>query len=301
MHSSNAAQNRHRPSIFRSVTKVALVAGLVAGSLVTAGIQAQAATNPYERGPAPTTASVQAVTGPFAVTTIDATNIFGAFGAGKIYYPTDTSQGKFGVVAIAPGFLSNWAALNWMGTRIASQGFVVIGIDTNGLLDSPSSRGDQDLAALQNVVKDTRLSNVVDPTRLAVAGWSMGGGGTLDAAVKSSTLKAAVAFAPYEFANTFSGDHVPSLIIGGSSDIVAPVSSMAIPYYNAIPAEKAYLELSGADHFFPTSANTNVAEYTISWLKRFVDNDTRYEQFLCPGPSTFLTGISAYQDTCPLS
>ena len=25
-----------------------------------------------------------------------------------------------------------------------------------------------------------------------------------------------------------------------------------------------------------------IAKYSISWLKRFIDNDTRYEQFLCP-------------------
>ena len=35
----------------------------------------------------------------------------------------------------------------------------------------------------------------------------------------------------------------------------------------------------------------------IAWLKRFVDNDTRYEQFLCPPPGG--TAIYEYRNTCP--
>ena len=36
---------------------------------------------------------------------------------------------------------------------------------------------------------------------------------------------------------------------------------------------------------------------TVAWLKRFVDNDTRYEQFLCPGPSG--SAVDEYRNTCP--
>ena len=35
----------------------------------------------------------------------------------------------------------------------------------------------------------------------------------------------------------------------------------------------------------------------ISWLKRWVDEDTRYNQFLCPGPSG--TDVLEYRSTCP--
>jgi hypothetical protein len=38
----------------------------------------------------------------------------------------------------------------------------------------------------------------------------------------------------------------------------------------------------------------------ISWLKRFVDDDTRYDQFLCPGPSRG-SDVEEYRSTCPLS
>jgi hypothetical protein len=35
----------------------------------------------------------------------------------------------------------------------------------------------------------------------------------------------------------------------------------------------------------------------VTWLKRYVDNDTRYEQFMCPPPTS--TDYSAWEDTCP--
>jgi hypothetical protein len=36
----------------------------------------------------------------------------------------------------------------------------------------------------------------------------------------------------------------------------------------------------------------------IVWLKRYVDNDTRYEQFICPTPVPGPT-IEEYRGTCP--
>ena len=50
-------------------------------------------------------------------------------------------------------------------------------------------------------------------------------------------------------------------------------------------SEKVYLELNDAGHSAVTISNTDVATGAISWLKRFVDGDTRYSPFICPGPA----------------
>jgi hypothetical protein len=43
---------------------------------------------------------------------------------------------------------------------------------------------------------------------------------------------------------------------------------------------------------------TTIGTYAVAWLKRFVDDDLRFDQFLCPAPQP--TGpILAYRDTCP--
>nr|WP_052359809.1 lipase [Actinoplanes friuliensis] len=274
---------------------------LVAGSL-TGATAAQAAENPYERGPAPTSAVLDASRGPFATSqqSVSSLSVSG-FGGGVIYYPTSTSAGTFGGIAISPGYTASWSSISWLGPRIASHGFVVIGIETNSVFDQPSSRGNQLLAALDYLTTRSSVRTRVDASRLAVAGHSMGGGGSLEAAKDRPSLQAAVPLAPWNTTKTWSGLQVPTLIIGGESDTVAPVSSHSIPFYNSIPssAEKAYLELNNASHFFPQSTNTPTGRQAVAWLKRFVDNDTRYDQFICPGPSS--SSISDYRNSCPLT
>jgi hypothetical protein len=63
--------------------------------------------------------------------------------------------------------------------------------------------------------------------------------------------------------------------------------------------EKVYLELNEASHSATNSPNTETARSAISWLKRFVDSDARYSQFICPGPTASQSGtVSVYLNTC---
>ncbi|MFB4277647.1 MULTISPECIES: alpha/beta hydrolase family protein [unclassified Nonomuraea] len=287
----------------RTLTKLALTVSLIGGALAAA-TPAQAAAGPYDRGPDPTDAILEASRGPFATaqTSVSSLSVSG-FGGGTIYYPTDTSQGTFGAIAISPGYTARWSSLSWLGPRIASHGFVVIGIETNSVYDQPASRGRQLLAALDYLVEDssTTVRSRIDGSRLAVAGHSMGGGGSLEAADDRPSLQAAVPLAPWNLTKNWSGIQVPTMIIGGESDSVASVTTHSEPFYNSIPSssEKAYLELNNASHFFPQTTNTTMAKSMVAWLKRFVDDDTRYERFLCPPPSGL--SIEEYRHTCPSS
>jgi dienelactone hydrolase len=273
----------------------ALMVGGVAANPGQVGAQTP---NPFQRGPAPTAASLEAAAGPFAIatTTVPAQS---TFNGGTIYYPTDTSQGTFGAVAVSPGFLSPQAAIAWTGPRIASHGFVVITIDTFTPFDFPSGRATQLAAALTYLTQTSSVRTRIDPNRLAVMGHSMGGGGTLEAARNDPKLQAAVALQPWDLFQTFNTVQVPSMIIGAQNDFIAGVTAHSEPFYESIPAasEKAYLEVAGADHFLGTQANTTQAKSAVAWLKRYVDNDTRYERFICPAPSG--PTLVEYRDTCP--
>jgi predicted dienelactone hydrolase len=260
------------------------------------------AANPYERGPAPTTASIEATTGYFATAKLTvAKSAVTGFGGGTIYYPTTTTAGTFGAVAIVPGFTNVQSAVAWLGPRIASQGFVVFIIDTNSVYDQPDSRGTQLLAALDYLTRTSTVKSRIDAARLGVMGYSMGGGGALSATRTRTTLKASVPMAPYHGTKSWSGVRTPTLIIAGESDTVAPPSSHALPFYTSLPTtlDRAYLLLNNATHSAPTSANVTIAKYSISWLKRFIDDDTRYDQFLCPNPSG--TAIQEWRSNCPYS
>ncbi|MFI8288273.1 alpha/beta hydrolase family protein [Streptomyces sp. NPDC085614] len=281
---------------------LAAAAALSSLAFLAAAPGAQAADNPYQRGPAPTVSSIEAARGSYAVsqTSVSSLSVTG-FGGGTIYYPTSTSDGTFGAVVISPGFTAYESSIAWLGPRLASQGFVVFTIDTLTTLDQPDSRGRQLLAALDHLTQRSSVRGRVDATRLGVMGHSMGGGGTLEAAKSRPSLKAAIPLTGWNTDKTWPEISTPTLVVGADGDTVAPVATHSEPFYETLPAslDKAYLELNGATHFTPNSSNTTIAKYSISWLKRFIDNDTRYDQFLCPLPRPSLT-IAEYRGTCPL-
>jgi len=288
-----------QPRVRRLVTAAALSLSLAAGAVGVSAAAAQAA-GPYEKGPNPTQALLDAPRGPFQVAQVAVTGQTG-FGGGQIYYPTDTTKGTYGAVAIVPGFLMPWLSMAWLGPRLASHGFVVIGIETSSLLDDPPTRGKELLAALDYVVNDARVSSRIDRNRLAVAGWSMGGGGTLQAALDRPSLKAAIPIAAVHFTiQNFSQVRVPTAFLASESDEIAPPAQWQKPQYESIPAstEKVYQEMNDASHFFTVFENNRQTTLMVSWLKRWVDQDTRYTQFICPGPTG--PDIQEYRSTCPM-
>ncbi|ETK30766.1 RICIN domain-containing protein [Microbispora sp. ATCC PTA-5024] len=264
---------------------------------------ASADVNPFQRGPDPTAAGVAAARGPFATAqvTVPAGN---GFGGGVVYYPTDTSQGTFGAIAIAPGYGTAWSYYAWQGPRLASFGFVVIGIETNTLNDYADARAAQLLAALDWLVTSSPVRDRVDRNRLAVGGHSMGGGGALLAAIQRPSLMTAIGMAPYVPGGDLSGIRIPTVLFAGQTDgTVTP--SYALSAYTTIPGsvERAYVEIANEGHGFPAGGGGGnsgaFARTEMIWMKLFIDKDTRYAPFLCPSLSN-MNGISRYQASCPL-
>lgn len=284
------------PTLCRPLAAVLTSAAFAALTAVSASALAQ---TPQE----PTEASLNATAGPFSVAT-ESVRAPRGFGGGTIYYPT--AAGRYGVVAISPGFTATQSSIAWLGRRMASHGLVVITMNTNSTLDQPASRANQLMAALNHVVSASgaAVQSRADGTRRAVAGHSMGGGGALIAARDNATLRAALPLTPWNTTTDFSGVRVPTLIVGADGDGVASVTRHARPFYASLPnaTAKAYGELNSASHFTPNSTNTPIGRYGVTWMKRFVDADTRYSPFLCGAahlayatPAVF----DRYQNNCP--
>jgi hypothetical protein len=293
-------------SIAATVAVGVLTLGGIAASPVPAGASgASGATlaqaNPYARGPAPTATTLNA-RGPFAITQVDVSGGgLTGFNNATVYYPNDTSQGTFAAIAVSPGFLTPKLLMAWAGPKIASHGFVVAVLETNGLFDLPGQRADQMQAVLRYLTTSspTAVRSRIDPTRLGALGHSMGGGGALEVGDRNNNprVKAVVGLEPWDI-GSFIGMDVPSMIVGASNDFIAPVASHAEPFYNSIvAAEKQYVELSGQGHLVGTSDNTIQSRSAIAWFKRYLDNDTRYNQFLCPPISG--AGVAETRNTCP--
>ena len=285
----------------RSKTLTALAGAVAATALALGSLAvdpAGAQANPFQRGPAPTPTSVTQPTGPFAIQTQAVARQTG-FNGGTIYYPTSTGEGTFGAVVATPGFTEGQNVLQWAGRYLGSNGFVVMTINTNTILDFPPARSAQMRAAMTWLTTSSPVAGRIDRNRTAFIGHSMGGGGSLQTGRDVPDTEAVVGLQPWHVGQNFSTMQVPSLIVAAQSDPIAPKNQYAKPFYNQIPAsaEKAYLEIAGAGHFVGTTFNAAQARSTLSWLKRYVDADIRYDQFLCPPPSG--AGIAEYLHTCP--
>ncbi len=260
----------------------------------------------FTRGPNPTDRSIELL-GPYRVATQLVSSAVDGFGGGTIHYPTNVS-GTVGAIAVVPGFVSPESSIRWWGPQLASHGFVVITIATNSIFDQPSSRERQLGRALDFVVNESNsggnpISGLVDTNRLGAMGWSMGGGGSLRLA-SGGRLSAVIPLAPWnEGSRAFQAIETPTLIIACENDLIAPVGIHASPFYNAIPnsMDKAYLEVNNGSHSCANGGGVNgglLSKYGVSWMKRFIDQDNRYQQFLC-GPNHAANGaISEYRDTC---
>ncbi|MFB6774926.1 alpha/beta hydrolase family protein [Streptomyces sp. NPDC056337] len=284
-----------RPGFLRSralqgVTSLLLAVGLSAGGVLTA-----APASADEIGQAPTPANIIG-NGSFGVASTGIGNPSG-FGGGQAYYPT--TPGTYPVIAVVPGYLSYWSSMSWIGPRLASWGYVVVGIETNTIYDQPASRGSQLRSALNWAVNSSpsAVRSRVDANRQGVAGWSMGGGGSLEAlkADTSGRIKAAVPIAPWNGDKSWPEVSEPVAIVGGQSDSVAPVGSHSIPFYNSLPGQKAYVELSGADHFFVNRDNAHLSWMLVSWFKRYLNNDARFTSYTCGFDDAGVRGVSSFR------
>lgn len=237
-----------------------------------------------------------------------------AFVFATIYYPTDAAA-PLGAVVVCPGFTETQADIGWFGPLLASWGYAVLTMDTANTGDSPPQRATEIMAAVatlkaENTRSESPLFGKLDDSKIALMGHSMGGGGTLIAAdAHSPELKAAIPITPYSAglgggASAFPNITVPTLVIAGQSDVIAPVATNAWPFSQSIPAttNKAYIELAGephgvangsADGTCPSSSAFSggcgtrhdlVGRFVISWLKLFMDGDQRYRQFLVDDP-----------------
>jgi dienelactone hydrolase len=290
----------------RAIARLVVMVLMVTVGAVALAPAADTQSNPHQRGPNPTDSLLNARSGPYSVSTTRVSSLVSGFGGGTIYYPTTTSDGTFGAVSISPGYTASQSSMSWLGPRLASHGFVVFTIDTNSRFDQPASRARQLSASLSHLAGRSDMRNRVDGNRLAVAGHSMGGGGTLIAARDNPQYRAAIPMAPWNISNNFSGIRVPTLVIACQRDSTASVRSHASPQYNSIPSSvsKMFIEIRGGSHFCPNSTNQTIGRYSVAWLKRFLDNDTRYDPFLCGQPHrSYVSGIgspvSDDRDTCP--
>jgi dienelactone hydrolase len=224
-----------------------------------------------------------------------------AYADSTVHYPTDADP-PFAIMAIVPGFVSPQSSIQNWGPFLASHGIVTMTIGTNSGGDQPPAREAALLAALktlegENTREGSPIKGLLDLSRQALGGWSMGGGGTLLAAEHTPSLKAAMAICPWNPTYNYKGVKVPALFFAGTADTLAGGQSQGFYQSIAESVPKLLWEVSGADHFYannPAGQGGAVGRYGLSFIKVFLEGDERYRQFLKvkgPNASDFRTNM----------
>ncbi|MEY4764327.1 MAG: hypothetical protein RI907_1000 [Pseudomonadota bacterium] len=266
----------------------------------TLGLASAAHADGYEKGPAPTAAALSA-TGPYALGSYKISAAEGKahnHGGATVHYPKAPAGETFGVVGMMPGFQAFQLVYDGLVKKIASHGFIVVNIDSVKRGDYPDARAAELAGAMQHVVAlaqggQVPYAAVADLSRRAIVGNSMGGGAVLSASVADPTLKATVALQPWHTTTSFSGDTVPTLIVACEKDTIAPNKVHSDVFYASLPATlpRAEIEVAGASHLCATflaskSQLNTMGKSTVAWLKRFLDNDMRYDAMVKGGIDT---------------
>ncbi|KIA88187.1 T9SS type A sorting domain-containing protein [Kaistella jeonii] len=236
-----------------------------------------------------TGATVESLTnpGPYTVATLseaDGVRNGPKYAGSTIYYPTNATP-PYASIAIVPGFTAAPSSVQEWGPFYASHGIVAIIIGTNSLYDQPEARALALLDALETIKQEngratSPLIGKLDVTKLAVSGWSMGGGGAQRAAVLDNTISAVVALCPY-LTSPQLNHTVPVLIFSGQSDPTAPPSQHANVHYNTTPGttNKLLFEVKNGNHSVansPTGGGGAVGKLALSWLKIYLEKNDCY-------------------------
>ena len=216
-----------------------------------------------------------------------------------VYYPENTT-GVLTSIIIIPGYANPELSIQNWGPFLASHGIVCMTIGTNSIFDLVNDRKEALQDALislkaENNRTNSPLFNKLDTNKIALGGWSMGGGGAQLVAVEDPSIKAILAFCPFIEPSVVSpsllNHSAPILIFSGQIDVVAPPGTHADIQYNYTPSstKKLKYEVFGGGH---TIANTplggfgEVGRMGLSWLKKYLVNDSCYCPLLLDTPTT---------------
>ncbi|SLJ84411.1 dienelactone hydrolase family protein [Psychrobacter sp. DAB_AL43B] len=222
--------------------------------------------------------------GPFSVASKHVPRqLANGFGGGTIHYPINAGGcGLLAGIAVIPGYVSYESSIKWWGPRLASWGFVVITINTNSIYDDPDSRATQLSAALDHIINDTTVGAQIDSNRLGAIGWSMGGGGTLRLATERHTVRAIIPQTAYHDKN-YGDMNTPALFISCQNDRIASNKKHSNVFYNNASGPKMKIKIKNGSHFCPSYRFNEIllSKPGIAWMQRYLNNDTRFDKFLC--------------------
>ena len=227
--------------------------------------------------------------------------------------PPDPSAAPYPLVVFVHGWTGIPSRHSYHLARLASHGFVVLGVHYRSSFLPSLIRQSIDFAARLNE-PGAPLANLIDPGHVAVEGYSLGGqvtlqlggacavgmppGGAQDPRVKAILVIAPAMF-PLEDWNV-GGIKLPSLVMLGQQDTDVLPLEVGKQLYESLPAaQKSLVVFLGYDHYFfieppeyPGTREENrlgdlLSHFATAFLLSTLKGEAQARQALLPGAASF--------------
>ncbi|GAA1391870.1 hypothetical protein [Luteococcus peritonei] len=215
-------------------------------------------------------------------------------------------DGPLPVVTMVAGFSDTRQSVRWLAERLASHGLLVQLVDSVTPIDPPTARARALVSAQDFLLTGSPVRTLVDPSRTALWGYSMGGGGALEAAQQLPGLDAVVAVFPWDASPRFPRITAPTLVVSGERDAVAVPAWYADPAYASLTMpDRAYAMVAQASHPLPShSTDPRLTELSVAWLVDHLVGSPAAHAWRCPGPQVGVpvagtAGYAQWRATCP--
>lgn len=193
----------------------------------------------------------------------------------EIYYPSaiagesvPMAAGTFPVIVFGHGFVMTWSAYQNIWEAFVPQGYVVAFPTTESGFSPVHAEFGEDLSFLVGAIQQDGATNTSSlfyshiGATSALMGHSMGGGSAFLGADGNTNITTLVTFAA---ANTNPSSigaaqniTIPSLVIAGQNDCVAPPAQHQVPMYDSLASPcKSYVEILGGGHCYFAESNFN--------------------------------------------
>jgi hypothetical protein len=182
---------------------------------------------------------------------------------------------------LTSGFGGSKENMYWLADPIAEEGMVVITVSAsnNSAVSGYERAHKSGVAILEDENDNSRSPLYGKIGSYGVMGFSMGGGGSVNAATDLGRgVKTCIALAPYT-PNPGYNHSAATLILTGTADVTAPayMGEGAYRDLSSIDA-RGYASMRGKGHmFWSNNYNPGTADdYIIAWLKYFGEGQTAY-------------------------
>jgi hypothetical protein len=256
------------------------------------------------------------VNGPYASCYYTSNISRSQYAGARVFYPCPAGSGSSSPIAsgvftastLSPGFTNSASDIFWLGQHLSTHGFIVLAMAPSNTWGNNPEWRDAHVAAYEELIEENGraggpIAGHVNVNKIQIMGYSKGGGGALMAAQQLSSqgkvIGAVQPLAPYF--DSWSNVNLitaPIAIHGGSSDIIAPTGSHAVPMFNGLASgTKRLLAIySGLSHTtWVSSSSTHhprIKQYVTSWMKVYLDANSGYQKYIngtSHNPSWFST------------